>query len=81
VHRCAAHIAPAAQLYVCSDAGCTALRVDSSGVYTCTEGVISPVQLYGSSDTVPIETFHINFAVSGAFWKYLVHDTFLLCMD
>jgi hypothetical protein len=29
----------------------------------------------------PIETFHINFAVSGAFWKYLVHDTFLLCMD
>jgi hypothetical protein len=22
----------------------------------------------------PIETFHINFAVSGAFWKYLVHD-------
>ena len=49
---CAAHIAPAAQLYVCSDAGCTAVRVDSSGVYTCMEGVISPVQLYGSSDTV-----------------------------
>ena len=52
MHRCAAHIAPAAQLYVCSDAGCTAVRVDSSGVYTCMEGVISPVQLYGSSDTV-----------------------------
>ena len=52
LHRCAAHIAPAAQLYICSDAGCTAVRVDSSGVYTCMEGVISPVQLYGLYGTV-----------------------------
>jgi hypothetical protein len=29
-----------------------------------------------SSIVDPIETFHINFVVSGAFWKYLVHDTF-----
>jgi hypothetical protein len=35
-----------------SDAGCTAVRVDPSGVYTCTKGVIPHVQLYGLSDTV-----------------------------
>ena len=52
LHRCAAHIAPAAQLYMCSDAGCTAVRADPSGVYTCMEGVISPVQLYGLYGTV-----------------------------
>ena len=52
LHSRAVHIARHSQLYICSDAGCTAARVDSSGVYTCMEGVISPVQLYGSSDTV-----------------------------
>ena len=26
---------------------------------------------------IPIETFYCNFAVSGTFWKYLVHDGFL----
>ena len=52
LHRCAAHIAPAAQLYICGDAGCTAVRVDPFGAYTCTDGVISPVQLYGLYDTV-----------------------------
>ena len=52
LHKCAAHIAPAAQLHICSDAGCTAVRVDPSGVYTCMEGVISPVQLYGLYGTV-----------------------------
>jgi hypothetical protein len=34
---CGAH-SPAAQLYICTDAGCTAVRVvDPSGVYICTE--------------------------------------------
>jgi hypothetical protein len=35
-----------------SDAGCTAVRGDPSGVYICTEGAILPVQLYGLSGTV-----------------------------
>ena len=26
---------------------------------------------------MPIGTFYGNFAVSGTFWKYLVHDGFL----
>jgi hypothetical protein len=51
-HSRAVHIARHSQLYLYSDAECTAVRVDSSGVYTRMEGVISPVQLYGSSDTV-----------------------------
>ena len=51
LHSRAVHIARHSQLYICSDAGCTAVRVDSSGVYTCMEGVISHVQLYGSSGT------------------------------
>jgi hypothetical protein len=46
LHSRAVHIARHSQLYICSDAGCRAARVDSSGVYTCMEGVISPVQLY-----------------------------------
>ena len=52
LHSRAVYIARHSQLYICTDAGCTAVRVDSSGVYTCMEGVISPVQLYGSSGTV-----------------------------
>jgi hypothetical protein len=43
---------PASQLYIYSDTGCTAVRDDPPGVYTCMEGVISPIQLYGLSDKV-----------------------------
>jgi hypothetical protein len=44
LHSRAVHIARHSQLHICSDAECTAVRVDSSGVYTCMEGVIiSPV--------------------------------------
>jgi hypothetical protein len=66
LHSRAVHIARHSQLYICSDAGCTAVRVDSSGVYTCMEGVISPVQLYGSSDTVCTRV-HAVYAKSYAF--------------
>jgi len=52
LHSRAVYIARHSQLYICTDAGCTAVRVDPSGVYICTAGVIPPVQLYGSSDTV-----------------------------
>ena len=52
LHSRAIHYARHSQLYLCSDAECTAVRVDSSGVYTGMEGVISRVQLYGSSDTI-----------------------------
>ena len=34
LHSRAVHIARHSQLCICSDAGCTAVRVDSSGVYT-----------------------------------------------
>ena len=66
LHRCAAHIAPAAQLYICSDTGCTAVRVGPSEVYTCTEGVISPVQLYGLYGTVCTRV-HVVYSKSYAF--------------
>jgi hypothetical protein len=52
LHSRAVCIARHSQMYIWSDAGCTAMRVDPSGVYICTEGVIPPVQLYGSSGTV-----------------------------
>jgi hypothetical protein len=40
------------ELYILGDAGCTTVCVDPSGVYTCTEGVIPPIQVYGLSGTV-----------------------------
>ena len=52
LHSRAVCIARHSQLYICTDAGCTAVRVGPSGVYICTEGVIPPVQLYGLSGTV-----------------------------
>ena len=52
LHSRAVCIARHSQLYIWSDACYTALRVDPSGMYICTEGVIPPVQLYGSSGTV-----------------------------
>ena len=52
LHSRAVCIARHSQLYICTDAGCTAVRVDPSGVYICMEGVIPPVQLYGLSGTV-----------------------------
>ena len=66
LHSRAVHIARHSQLYICSDAGCTAVRVGASGVYTRMEGVISPVQLYGSSDTVCTRV-HAVYAKSYAF--------------
>jgi hypothetical protein len=51
-HSRAVCIARHSQLYICTDAGCTAVHVDPSGVYICTEGVIPPLQLYELSGTV-----------------------------
>ena len=66
LHRCVEHIVPAAQLYICSDTGCTDVRIDPSEVYTCTEGVISPVQLYGIYGTVCTRV-HVVYSKSYAF--------------
>ena len=52
LHSRAVCIARHSQLYIWSDAGCTAVRVGPSGVYICTEGVTPLVQLYGLSGTV-----------------------------
>ena len=52
LHSRAVCIARHSHLYICTDAGCTAVRVDPSGVYICMEGVIPPLQLYGLSGTV-----------------------------
>ena len=48
---------------------------------TCSTKFSTCILNFTGYSTNPIETFHINSVVSGAFWKYLVHDTFLACMD
>jgi hypothetical protein len=49
LHRRVVHIALHSQMYICSDAKCSAVRVDSSRVCTCMEGSSHP---YSCTDRV-----------------------------
>ena len=44
LHSCADLMTLPSQPYISGEAGCTAVRVDSSAAYTCAERVITPVR-------------------------------------